>query len=273
LLFEDDMLAMREDEHILLDPNPFSPRTSADQEGATQHARHTTPAQPPQEETPSTAISAPQRRARAPKLLDFDDRPGLTNDDLRQWNEGYLINMNEAADARHLKKLTHQAKKNAEHWVLGRGIGGVGSGLGQDHVVGPLQFFSGVGLLAALTGRELSPAGSKRGRSPSATSAADEEERRVRVREENEGQVGRGAVEDDLTIAGQDEGVFVGDDEMVRIPYGTQNSRVADRYRRISKWDETPEVSWRDALLKCLGTCIQLREKVHPVVSEVLQLE
>lgn len=168
-----------------------------------------------EEETASTSISAPHRRARTAKPLDFDETPGLTNAELRQWNEGYLENMQGALASKNAHKLAHQAKKNAEHWVLGQGIGGVGSGLGQDHASGPLQMFSGTTLLAAVTGRELSPAGTKHARSASVASVGEEEERRVRAREEEGEQIGRGAVEQDLTLAGQDEVVFV-DDEMVR---------------------------------------------------------
>jgi meiotic recombination protein REC8, fungi type len=145
----------------------------------------------------------------------MDERPGLTNDELRQWNEGYLNNMREAVDARYPYKLAHQAKKNAEHWVLGQGIGGVGTGLGQHHAAGPLHIFSGPFLLAALTGRDLLSAGTKHARSSSVTSAVEDEERRVRAREEEGEQSGRGAGEEDLTLAVLDGGVFVGRDEMV----------------------------------------------------------
>lgn len=213
------MLAFGEDDHILPNARPFSPR------GPTSPAAPAQSEVPPsvaqageeEEETSSTAVSAPHRRARGPKPLEFDQRSGLTNAELRQWNEGYLQNMQEAMNAKNPYRLAHQAKKNAEHWVLGQGIGAVGSGLGQDHAAGPLQMFSGASLLAALTGRELSPAGTKHPRSPSVTSAAEDDERRVRAREEGQDeQVGRAATEQDPTFAGQgDEGVFVGE-EMVR---------------------------------------------------------
>jgi meiotic recombination protein REC8, fungi type len=212
--FHDGVLAIGEDEHVLPDAQPFSPRPRTDPAETLQH-----PVPRPHEgedEIPSTAISAPHRRARAPKALEMDERPGLTNDELRQWNEGYLNNMREALDARYPYKLGHQAKKNAEHWVLGQGIGGVGTGLGQDHAAGPLHFFSGVTLLAALIGRDLSSAGTKHARSSSVTSAAEDDERRVRAREEEGEKIGRPAGEEDLTLAGQDEGVFIGGNEMVR---------------------------------------------------------
>lgn len=216
LEFDDGMLAFGEDEHGLPEAELFSPRLLPGEVETAEPPLPPSPGPLTEGETPSTAISAPHRRARAAKALEFDERPGLTNAELRQWNEGYLDNMQEAADFKHPYKLAHQARKNAEHWVLGSGIGGVGSGLGQDHASGPLQIFSGTTLLAALTGRELSPAGTKHARSPSVTSAAEEEERRVRAREEQGEQVGRGTADQQLTLAGQDEGIFMGGDEMVR---------------------------------------------------------
>lgn len=122
--------------------------------------------------------------------------------------------MREAVGAKYPYRLAHQAKKNAEHWVLGQGIGGVGKGLGQDHASGPLEMYSGASLLAALTSRGRSPAGTKHARSPSATVGA-EDERRVRSRGETSEQVGRGAGGEDLTFAGEDEGIFLGGDERV----------------------------------------------------------
>lgn len=178
---------------------------------------HSSPPGVMSEETASTAASAPHRRARSTKALEFDSRPGLTNNELRQWNEHYLENMQQALVAKHRYKLTHQAKKNAEYWVLGYGIGDVGRGLGQDHAFGPLQTFSGASLLASLTGACASIAGTKRARSSSITSAAEEEkERRVRVRDEYDDQAGRGLFGPEQALTGLDvEGIFAGDEEMV----------------------------------------------------------
>jgi hypothetical protein len=171
-----------------------------------------------EEEAPSTEVSAPQRRGRTMKALEFDHRPGLTNNELRQWNEKYLENMRQASAVKHRYKLTHQAKKNAGYWVLGYGIGDVGRGLGQDHVPAPLDNFSGDALLAVLIGSGLpSVAGRKRARSSSVTSIAEEAARRVRAREEEDDQVGRGAIGGDQPFPGQDEGVFVGDGEVMVI--------------------------------------------------------
>jgi meiotic recombination protein REC8, fungi type len=193
---------------------PFCPRQPAGQANAAQAPAFTSPVQPVAEQTPTTSISAPYRRARQPKPLEFDERPGLTNEELKQWNEGYLSNMQQVIEVKHTHKLAIQAKKNAEHWVLGRGIGGAGSGLGQSYVPGPLQVFSSTSLLAALTGREPSPAGAKHARSISVMSTAEDGKRRVRVRHEGSEQLVRGAGEQDLIQIGQDEGIFVGNDGM-----------------------------------------------------------
>jgi meiotic recombination protein REC8, fungi type len=208
------MLASGEDMDMLPTALPFSPRQPAGQVDAGQAPVFTSPIQPIAEQTPNNSISAPYRRARQLKPLEFDDRPGLTNEELRQWNEGYLNNMQQVTDAKQSHKLASQAKKNAEHWVLGRGIGGVGSGLGQSYVAGPLQEFSGTSLLAALTGKEPSPAGTKHARSTSFMSAAEDGERRVRLRHGGSEQGGVGAGEQDLIQTGQDEGIFAGNDEM-----------------------------------------------------------
>lgn len=222
--FDDGMLAFGEDEHVLPEVQRMSPHQIVGQGETTHPPATASSVQPVEGELSSTALSAPHGRARAPKTLASDERPGLTNDELRQWNEGYLDNMRQAVDAKHPYKLVHQAKKNAEYWVLGQGIGRVGRGLGQDHAPGPLQMFSGLTLLAALTGRDMSTAGTKHARSPSTTNSAEEEERRVRAREEEGERVGRGLGDQDLSLAGVDEGVFVGGDEMVSYLYCPQQS-------------------------------------------------
>jgi meiotic recombination protein REC8, fungi type len=232
---DDGILAFAEDEQVLPEAQPFPSRPTGDQKEAAQPSIRTSPAQTIEEETPSTSVSAPHWRARGAKPLEFDDRPGLTNEELRQWNEDYAENMREVIDVRHPYKVAHQARKNAEYWVLGQGIGNVGRGLGRDHASAPLQVFCGASLLAALTGKEPLPAGMKHARSASVASIAEEEERRVRAREEETEQVGRGAGERDLTLAGQDEGIFLGGEEMVcRIHY-CHETKDSDRFRRMLK--------------------------------------
>lgn len=213
--FDNGIVDPGEDEHMLPLARAFSPHPPAGRTDIVQPVMPISSIQPREKEALSTATSAPHRRASAAKPLEFDERPGLTNDELRQWNEGYVGNMKEAVNAKHPYKLAHQAKKNAEHWVLGQGIGSAGTGLGQNHEFGPLKMFSGTTLLAALTGRKLSAAGTKHARTASIPSVGEEEERRVRAREGEGQQIGRGDNEQDLNLTSHEEGIFIGGDEMV----------------------------------------------------------
>ena len=122
--------------------------------------------------------------------------------------------MQEATRVKQQHKAASLAKKNAAYWVLGQGIGGVGAGIGRDRVPGPLEMFSGQALLAALTGRDLSPAGSKHARSPSGEPDEEEEARRIRFRTDDEerlGQVDESAAQPTM----EDEGMAMGADDTV----------------------------------------------------------
>lgn len=155
-------------------------------------------------EQPETTVEAPQQRQkRAPQPLQVDARQELTNDILKAWTQDYLHNM---ADARRIKKQHRnifEAKKIAAYFVYGQGIGGVGAGLGQGKVAGPLIHFSGRELLQTL----LAPtSGRKHARSPSSTLS---EERRVRARSEEEE---RGRHGEDIAMADDDGIMGVGDE-------------------------------------------------------------
>ena len=162
-----------------------------------------------------------QRRVRAPKAVEADNPQELHNADLARWNTQYLANMAEATRVKEQYKAPAQAKKNAAFWVCEQGLGGVGIGLGQDRVPGPLQMFSGRALLEALTGRETSPARSKRTRSSSGEAAQDEEARRVRARVDEEEQVGRGEEDEGGLMLGDDEELLLRQDDMVSGDYSS----------------------------------------------------
>ena len=160
-----------------------------------------------------SSFEAPQRQVRAPKVLQADYPQELANADLAQWNTNYLANMAEATKIKQQHKTVALAKKNAAYWVLSHGIAGVGISSGDDRVPNPLAIFSGQALLAALTGREALPAGTKRTRSLSDGLNEDGESRRVRARGEDEQQVGRG------DTGGNDaEGILIGDDDGMMFP-------------------------------------------------------
>ena len=165
----------------------------------------------PEEEPSSESAEAPQQRKhKAAKVLAIDMTQGLRNADLAQWNNEYLSNMVIAAQAKQQHKLPSQSRKNADFWVTGTGIGGVGSGLGTSKLQSPLDMFAGDKLMRALTGVEATPIGKKRTRGDEDDRGSDSEERRVRAREEGDDQIGRGdglALDEDGTLPMFDDGV------------------------------------------------------------------
>ena len=169
------------------------------------------------EDSFESAEAPQQRKRREPKVLPTDAAQELHNADLASWDNNYLANMAQATLAKVQHKHTAVAKKNAAAWVLGTGIGGLGLGLGGSKIKSPLEIFAGDALLEALTGREASATGRKRSHDEEAEPATDSEGRRVRAREEDGEQVGRGngaALNDGQTLG-------IGDDASILCLYCT----------------------------------------------------
>ncbi|KAI4233995.1 MAG: hypothetical protein LQ352_008205 [Teloschistes flavicans] len=169
----------------------------------------------PQDESSSEESAvAPQRKRREPKTLPYDQIQELRNSTLAQWNAEYLTNMEEARKKKIQRKNASSTKQNAALWVFGAGIGGVGIGRGGSNMQGPLaETFSGDALMTALTGFPTSAAGRKRGRSENEGDESDAEERRVRMREDEE-EIGRaqGPVLDD------DDALVLPGSEAIELP-------------------------------------------------------
>ncbi|KAI9817479.1 MAG: hypothetical protein M1827_001089 [Pycnora praestabilis] len=168
-----------------------------------------------EEEPSSQSAEAPQRRKRkGPQILEMDLSMELRNADLAQWNQEYLENMTEVVRYKQVGKALRQAKKNASFWVFGTGIGGIGSGVGTSMMKSPLNMFSGQQLMQVVTGLDAISNVKKRGRQGQEEDTSDSEGRRVRAREHNEDQIGRG--DDDVMF---DAGgmVPVLDDERVEV--------------------------------------------------------
>lgn len=102
-----------------------------------------------------------------------------------------MENMDEALRHKHAHRLVTLAKKNAEHWMLGTGKNSL---LKADQ--GPLNMFTGIKLLEAMTGLKLTAGGEKRARDED---SHPEDSRRVRSRgNPSSEEVGRGfEVQDD----------------------------------------------------------------------------
>lgn len=147
----------------------------------------------PQEHESSDSAEAPlQRKRREPNLLPIDQRMELHNADLAQWKTDYAENMAEALATKRHHKASALAKKNAAFWVIGAGIGGVGTGLGSSKLKSPLEMFAGKAMMEALTGISPPTAGKKRSRVDEDSHDSDSEDRRVKLRAEDGDHVGRG---------------------------------------------------------------------------------
>ncbi|TLD23568.1 hypothetical protein E2P81_ATG08912 [Venturia nashicola] len=156
----------------------------------------------------SDTAAAPQRRRRDPKVIKADSKIELRNRELLAMNNDYLINMTNDLARSHTLRTSQQAKKNASYWLLGRGLGDVGSGLGHAKAKGPLaEIFSGASLYQWITGSLPSLAGQKRESDPEDTT---DSERQKRLRLDEEDQLGRAEQAD---VEMMDDGyVFQGDD-------------------------------------------------------------
>jgi hypothetical protein len=114
-------------------------------------------------DTSSTAAAPQRRKTRVPKVIPLDRNIELRNRDLLAMNTGYTTHMAEDWKRITTSKATVQAKKNADYWLLGKGIAGVGDGLGRFGTRGPLaEMWSGDNLYLILTGRERIAKGKKR---------------------------------------------------------------------------------------------------------------
>lgn len=145
------------------------------------------------ESSSSSTITAPLRnKSCARKILLLDDEKMLRNKDLSNWNTSYLQTMKVETKIKHNRHHKLQAKKNAEHWVWGAGVGGIGP-----------QMYDGIGL--SLFGDDLFQlytginrkkiAGQKRERDSGLDEGTQDESRRLRQLTD-EVQIGRGVDEE-----------------------------------------------------------------------------
>ena len=201
------------------------------------------------EEESSESAEAPQRRRKShqPRILPTDMTQELRNADLAQWNNNYIANMTNAAYSKSQHKAPALSKKNAAFWVYGAGIGGIGSGAGSSSQANPLDMFAGDRLLQALTGVEASTAGRKRSRTEEGDHGSDtSEQRRVRMRESDGEQIGRGQEiildEDDAMDIMGDEGIELGrhapaslEDQSTQFPWNVTASAARSRQTSIAR--------------------------------------
>ncbi|EEH33477.2 Rad21/Rec8 N terminal domain-containing protein [Paracoccidioides lutzii Pb01] len=143
--------------------------------------------------SPEAAEVQQRLRKRRNKILGFDDPPELKNSDLAQWNSEYARNMALAAKLKQNNKINTLAKRNAGLWVMGERFGSVDFGFGVSDFKHPLGIFSGEQMLATLTGNK-NRTSRKRSREDVGGNDSEYEVRSVRMREDEDNEIGRGGV-------------------------------------------------------------------------------
>ena len=159
--------------------------------------------------TEASTISAEaiqkQRKRKASKKIMVDNQLELTNTDLRNWQNNYLANMAAATHDKEVHRARAQAKKNANAWVFGNGLGDLGRDARYIKYNGALSMFTGDKLMALITGvpsKVPTTPSPKRGRREDDFESAT---RRVRARTEDGEQIGRGLADDEALLPIFDE--------------------------------------------------------------------
>ncbi|KAH9864959.1 hypothetical protein IAQ61_008905 [Plenodomus lingam] len=153
------------------------------------------------ESTSSTVTASLRRKPRAARVIPMDRTIELRNADLADWNINYLQNMRNAAKPKAKLAATARAKKNAEHYVWGSGLGGIGQDVSGAYGSNPFEMFIGDKLFELITGKSRQKGKSpKHSRDSGIDDVTQDESRRVRQK--------TGEFDDDISRGGNDEGVF-----------------------------------------------------------------
>lgn len=157
----------------------------------------------------TSTTSAPMRKKRrAARALPTDTSMELRNKDLVDWNANYLSNMDAAMKTKQQNRVALQAKKDAEHFLWGGGMGGIAQHFAG--LTGPNSFnmFIGDNFFEFVTGasRKTGRAGTKHDRDSGIDDATQDESRNVRQKTgEPSDEVGRGLEDEGFFNPGGDE--------------------------------------------------------------------
>ncbi|KAH7561926.1 hypothetical protein BM1_03030 [Bipolaris maydis] len=153
----------------------------------------------------SGTFTAPMRRHRVPRAIPADTATELRNKDLIDWGTNYLKNMKTVAQQKIHNRVLTQAKKNAEHYVWGSGLGGIGQRIPGYEGYNPFDMFMGDKLFEAITGMSRKGTGHKHDRDSGIDDATQEQARHVRQKI-GEPEAARGADDEGFSMP-------LGDDE------------------------------------------------------------
>ena len=164
--------------------------SNVDPSAAAAHPSAEAPSEPEPPSSTSSAAVAPRRRARQVKALTLDTRTQLHNSELRAWQTNYLERMAKANEKRLALKASNAAKRVADMFLSGGGIGGIGFEVMRTGPNHPLAAFCGESLRDMLMGNDLrQDAEESRKRTSQEAELEDDEgdDRRVRPRSEEHG--------------------------------------------------------------------------------------
>lgn len=150
------------------------------------------------------AWGAPTRKLRSPRSLPVDAATQVRRSELSDWGTHYAANMARASKLKQQKRNV-LARANAEYFVFGTGLGGVGNPIGAFGPGGPLATFANHSLLEALQ----APPHLKRKLRRLSVADPGAEERRVRPRGSEEAEMARG---DAMILEDHDVLAAIGDD-------------------------------------------------------------
>jgi meiotic recombination protein REC8 len=160
----------------------------------------------------TSTVSAPMRKKkRNPKVLPIDTRMELRHKDLAEWNANYVQIMDAVAKSRKQGRVAQQAKKNAEYFVWGRGLGGIAQNYAGVDGPNPFDMFIGDNLFELATGvSRKKVAGTKHDRDSGIDDETQNESRNVRQK--------TGEPEKEIRRGQEDEGFFMPGGDEVELP-------------------------------------------------------
>jgi meiotic recombination protein REC8 len=156
----------------------------------------------------TSTVSVPMRKKkRNPRVLPIDTRMELRHKDLAEWNANYVQIMDAVAKSKKQGRVAQQAKKNAEYFVWGRGLGGIAQNYAGVDGPNPFAMFIGDNLFELATGvSRKKVAGTKHERDSGIDDEIQNESRNVRQKTgEPEEEMGRGQEDEGFVMPGGDE--------------------------------------------------------------------
>ncbi|KAG9185180.1 hypothetical protein G6011_07724 [Alternaria panax] len=229
----------------------------------------------------SDTFAAPMHRRRIPRSLPTDSAIELRNKELADWTKNYGQNMKAAARQKIKSRVAAQAKKNAEHYVWGSGIGGISQRILSGQGSSPFDMFIADNLFESITGLSRNKTTrTKHDRDSGIDDATQEESRRVRQKT-GEPEVGRSFDDEDLPMIGDDdiavelprEGVSALDDQQIfsampwNISASIRGSSAIPRSGRVDMMLSADQGRPRSRLV----SASPLHGRGHPIALEGLK--